>query len=432
MAKHKTYADWFKLDNAAKIFPVVSNRKETNTFRVQIELKEVVDVSILQLATDAILERFPMFKVRLKSGLFWYYLDYNERPFKVLPLPLRVCGNLSPKENNGYMLQVYHRGPIIAIEVFHSLADAGGAFMLLKSLVFEYFVQKGYKVTPDNMIITKDSLPTLSEYEDSQQTYYNPKNTKHVPEEKAYLIKGTPISDNFVGLISGTISTKALSDIAKKNQATITEYLVAHLMNVLYQTQIQHKEHLKQHKKPMKIFIPVNLRKHFPSKTLRNFSIFLKTDMVMDRSDITFEEMLAHTKDCFKRGLDKQELNRKMSENVSFERNIFLRLAPLFLKRLAMKIGYSFLGMSLNTMSFSNVGKIDFPKSMEPYIDNVSAAVYSGKNNTINCALCSFQDKFKITFTRSIVETTVEREFFRIFTSMGIPVEVESNFVEEY
>jgi hypothetical protein len=69
---------------------------------------------------------------------------------------------------------------------------------------------------------------------------------------------------------------------------------------------------------------------------------------------------------------------------------------------------------------------------MEPYILNVSAAVYAGRMNTVNCALVSYQDKFKITFTRSIMETTIEREFFRTFTAMGIPVEIESNFVEEY
>lgn len=432
MAKHKQYADWFRLDNAAKIFPVVSNRKETNTFRVQVELKEVVDVALLQLATDAILERFPMFKVRLKNGLFWHYLDYNEREFKVQELSHTVCGSLSPKENNGYMLQVYYRDRIIAIEVFHSLADAGGAFMLLKSLVYEYLLLKGYPITPDNMIITKDSRPTIEEYEDSQQTYYNPKNRHHVPEKKAFLIKGTPIPDNHVGLISGTLSAKRLNELARSYGATITEYLVAIMMNILYITQIQYREHLKQNQKPVKIFVPVNLRKHFPSKTLRNFSIFLKTDMVMNRSDITFAEILDHTKACFKAGLDKTELNRKMSENVAFEKNIFLRLTPLFFKKYAMKIGYAIMGMSLNTMSFSNVGKVDFPASVEPYIDNVSAAVYSGKNNTINCALCSFQDKFKITFTRSILETTIEREFFRTFTQMGMDVEIESNFVEEY
>lgn len=134
MVKHKFPSDWFRLDNAAKIFPVVSNRKETNTFRVQVELAETVDKDFLQLAADAVLERFPMFKVRLKNGLFWHYLDRNERPFLVLPLKHRVCGDLNPKENNGYLLQVYYRDNLIAIEIFHSLADASGAFVLLKTL----------------------------------------------------------------------------------------------------------------------------------------------------------------------------------------------------------------------------------------------------------------------------------------------------------
>ncbi|MCK7486954.1 MAG: hypothetical protein MZU97_16710 [Bacillus subtilis] len=136
---------------------------------------------------------------------------------------------------------------------------------------------------------------------------------------------------------------------------------------------------MKANARSVKIFIPVNMRKHFPSRTLRNFSIFLKTNMKMNRPDITFQEILDHTKEAFKLGLDKKELIRKMSENVAFEKNIFLRLTLIFIKKYAMKIGYSLLGASLNTMSFSNVGKVDFPPSMEPFIDNVAAAVYSGK-----------------------------------------------------
>jgi NRPS condensation-like uncharacterized protein len=432
MNKNKLSSDWFRLDNAAKIFPVVTSRTETNTFRVSIELTEIIDPDLLQLATDAVLERFPMFKVRLKSGLFWYYLDRNERPFPVLPLPQRVCGILSPKENNGYLLQVYYRDRIIAIEIFHSLADAGGAFMLLKTLVYEYLLLKGYPVKPDNQILIKDMAPSKEEFEDAQQTYYDPNNHAHVAEEKAFVIPGTPVADNNIGLISGTISTKRLSELARSYGATITEYLVAHVMNVIYITQFRFRENVKANARSVKIFIPVNMRKHFPSRTLRNFSIFLKTNMKMNRPDITFQEILEHTKEAFKLGLDKKELIRKMSENVAFERNIFLRLTPLFIKKYAMRIGYSLLGASLNTMSFSNVGKVDFPPSMEPYIDNVAASVSSGKFNTVNVALVSYRDKFKISFSRSIVETTIEREFFRIFSAMGIPVEIESNFVEDY
>ncbi|MBN2504281.1 MAG: hypothetical protein JXB20_02950 [Bacilli bacterium] len=426
------YKDWFRLDNAAKIFPAVSNKKETNTFRVQIALKEKIKPELLQLAADAILERYPMFKVRLKTGFFWSYFDYNSSPFLVEPLAPKVCGEMNPKQNNGYLFKVFFRENLIALEIFHSLADGGGAVMLLKSLVYEYLYLCGYDVTPDNLILTKASLPTIEEYEDSHGTYYNAKNRKHVPEKKAFGIKGTPIPEDRIGLISGTLSTSEMLQLARENQATVTEYLSAVMMYMIYVTQIQYREHLRANQKPVKIFIPVNLRKHFPSKTLRNFTNFVKTDMVMNRSDISFEEILALVKEQFKKGMTKEELIRKMSENVAFEKNILLRMMPYFIKRYALRIGYNIMGLSLNTMSFTNIGRVDFPESMKPHIDNLSAAVYSGKFNTLNIAIMSFEDKFKITFTRSIIETTIEREFFRHFAAMGMKVEIESNSVEEY
>ncbi len=432
MSKTHHVSDWYKLDNAGKIFPAVSNKKETNTFRVQMVLKEEVDKDLLQLAADAVLERFPMFKVRLKNGFFWNYLDYNERPFMVLPLTHHVCGRLSPKENNGYLFQVYYRDKLIAIEMFHALADGTGALTLLKSLVYEYLQLKGYKLTPDNIITTKDSLPRNEEFADAQGIYYNPNNRKHVKEEKAFHIKGTPIEDNNIGLISGTISTKKMLELARSHQATITEYLTSLIMLTIYTTQIKYREHLAYNQQPVKIFVPVNLRKHFPSETLRNFSIFVKSDMKMNRPDITFDEILTLVKEQFKAGMEKKELIRKMSENFAFERNIFLRITPYFLKKYALKIGYALMGITLNTLSLSNLGNVELPKSMIPYVDNISAAVYSGKYNTLNIAISSFQDKFKITFTRSIIETTIEREFFRHFTQQGINVEIESNYVEEY
>ncbi|MFA5467272.1 MAG: hypothetical protein WC251_05410, partial [Candidatus Izemoplasmatales bacterium] len=174
------------------------------------------------------------------------------------------------------------------------------------------------------------------------------------------------------------------------------------------------------------------LRKHFPSKTLRNFSNFVKTEMYMTKSDITFSEILELVKKQFKEGMTKSELIRKMSENVAFEKNVFLKIMPYFIKKFALRIGYKILGLSLNTISFTNIGKIEFPDSMMPFIEDATAAAYSGKFNTVNGAITSFQDKFKITFTRSIIETNIEREFFRHFTNQGIKVEIESNFVEEY
>ena len=130
----KKSTDWLRLDNAAKIFPAVTNKKETNTFRVQMELTEVVDSDLLQLATNNILNRFPMFKVRLKLGLFWNYFEKNERPLKIRPLTSKVNEKIIPKENNGYLLKVFYYNNLIVVEFFHSLTDGTGALIFLKAL----------------------------------------------------------------------------------------------------------------------------------------------------------------------------------------------------------------------------------------------------------------------------------------------------------
>jgi len=425
-------ADWFKLDNSGKIFPEVSNQRETNTFRVQVALNEEVDPDILQLAVMGILDRYPMFKVRLKHGMFWNYLDLNTKPFLIAPMTHEVCSALNPRENNCYLFKVLHRNNLIAIEMFHSLADGGGVVMLLQSLVYEYLKLKGYNITPDNIIKTKLEKPTKEEYEDANEKYYNAKNRKHVAEQRAYRIKGTYLPDFNTGLISGTVSTNKILELSRSKGLTMTEYFSALMMYVIYNTQIRYRTHLKSNQAPVKVFVPVNLRKHFPSETLRNFSNFVKTNLVMNRDDITFDELLELVHKQFVEGMTKEELIRKMSENVAFEKNIFLRFLPYFIKRYALKIGYNMLGMKLNTMSLTNIGKIVFPESMDPYIKDVTASVNAGKYNTVNCSILSYKDKLKITFNRSIVETNIEREFFRHFTDLGFEVCIESNFVEEF
>jgi len=425
-------ADWFKLDNSGKIFPEVSNQRETNTFRVQVTLTEDIDPDILQMAAMGILQRYPMFQVRLKHGFFWNYLDHNTKPFHIAPMTHEVCSALNPRENNCYLFKVLYRNNVFAIEMFHSLADGGGVVMLLQSLTYEYLKLKGHQVFPDNIVKTKLERPMMEEYEDANEKYYDSKNRKHVPESRAYRIKGTYLPDNNTGLISGILSTKAVLEMARSKGLTMTEYFAALMMFTIYNTQIRYRTKLKSNQAPVKVFVPVNLRKHFPSETLRNFSNFVKTNLVMTRDDITLDELFELVHKQFQEGMTKEELIRKMSENVAFEKNVFLRFLPYFIKRYALKIGYNMLGMKLNTMSLTNIGKISFPESMEPYIVDVTAAVYAGKYNCVNCSILSYKDKLKITFTRSIIETNIEREFFRHFTSQGLEVSVESNFVEEF
>ncbi len=66
---------WYKLDNAAKIYPAISSPSKSSVFRVAVLLKSDVDPAILQEALSVTLPRFPTLAVKMKKGLFWYFLN---------------------------------------------------------------------------------------------------------------------------------------------------------------------------------------------------------------------------------------------------------------------------------------------------------------------------------------------------------------------
>ena len=66
---------WRKLDNSAKIFPLSAGRKYSTVFRISAVMKEEVSPVILEKAVNIALEKYSSFKVKMKYGFFWYYLE---------------------------------------------------------------------------------------------------------------------------------------------------------------------------------------------------------------------------------------------------------------------------------------------------------------------------------------------------------------------
>ena len=71
--------EWYRLDNAAKIFPGQNTQKWSNIFRLSVVLREKVDPAVLEQAVIMTLPRFPCFNVRMRRGFFWHYLEKNDR-----------------------------------------------------------------------------------------------------------------------------------------------------------------------------------------------------------------------------------------------------------------------------------------------------------------------------------------------------------------
>ena len=63
-----------KLDNTAKAFSL-EEKQNKNNFRLSVILKEEVNENILKQALLKTLDKYPSYRVKLKTGFFWNYLS---------------------------------------------------------------------------------------------------------------------------------------------------------------------------------------------------------------------------------------------------------------------------------------------------------------------------------------------------------------------
>ncbi len=414
---------WYKLDHAGKLFPAVTNNQNTSTFRVSMILNNTVAPSILQQALDTVMERFPMMAVKLNYGVFWRFLSGNENRLLIMEEKNYPCAPITITENNGFLLRVLYYGQKISVEIFHALTDGTGALEFLKTLVFQYLNMIGEKVTDDEgLILLPESFSSRSEAKDSYDTYYVSRDKAEKQKQKAYHIQGSRFVPYGHNVIHGLVSASELHSIAKQNGVTITAYLTALLIWAIHTSMLPDEYH-----KPIMITIPVNLRKLFVSKSLRNFFIVVNIGMKVT-GDMKFVDILDEVSKQLKERTSKNYLEKTITESMKFEKNLASRLVPIGLKELAIRYGFDHLGENLKTITLTNIGNIKLPKSMAHHINAMETTIYPTNKSPINCAVCSINDQLVITFARNIIESEIIQEFFHLLTShSGLEVKIVSN-----
>ena len=183
----KDESSWYKLDNAAKIYPAISGPGGGSVFRVAVLLKQDVDPAVLQEALAVTIPRFPTLAVKMKRGLFWYFFEANHETPRVTLEKAPPCRAIEADENNGFLFRVSYFGKRISLEVFHALTDGTGAMVFLKTLTAQYLTLSGQGIFSDEDILDCEAYPSISETEDSFGKYFDPKTKSKWKEEKAYM-----------------------------------------------------------------------------------------------------------------------------------------------------------------------------------------------------------------------------------------------------
>ena len=423
MAKHLR---WLRLDNAAKIYPANRRNNWSNVFRLSVTLTEPVDEAVLQSALDVTALRFPSICARLRKGLFWYYLQQLEQAPQIRSEKCYPMVHMSRKEIRQCAIRVIVHENRIALEIFHALTDGNGAMIFLKSLLAEYLLQKyGTQVPAEKGILDRQEEPSEEELEDSFL-----KNGGAVSASRrardAWHVSGTPEPDGFLHQTCLELPTKALLEKAHEYDVTVTAYLGAVMIMALQNLQIE-KVPEQHHRKSIKVLLPVNLRKMFPSKTLRNFVMFTVPEIQPKLGYYEFDEICKLVKHRMGLEINPKHMSTIIATNVGSERNFAIRLIPLFLKNMVMKMVFDAVGERKSSLSLSNLGQVEVPQAMEGYIERFDFVLGIQAAAPNNCGVLSWKDTTYINFIRNIREPDLERHFHRVLQEQNIPVTVRSN-----
>jgi acetyl esterase/lipase/NRPS condensation-like uncharacterized protein len=417
---------WMRLDNAAKIYPAAKRRGWTNYFRLSATLTENVDVSVLRTALDVTVRRFPSIAVRLRRGAFWYYLEQipkappieEDKSYPLVHVPfddIRKCA---------FRVLTYHDR--IAVEFFHAVTDGTGGLIFLKTLVAEYLCQKyGAQIPAECGVLGRLEEPSEDELEDSFLRYAGDVKASR-KEATAWHLCGTPEPDGFLNLTTMMLSVEQVKACAKAHGVSVTEFLAAAMLEAICRLQAEQVPR-RSRRKPVKVLLPVNLRRLFPSRTLRNFASYVTPEIDPRMGDYTFDEICSIVHHRMGLENDRRMMAAKIATNVASERSPILRIMPLFVKNIAMKAVFDTVGECKSCLCMSNLGAVQMPEAMAPYVRRMDFIIGVQSRAPHNCGVLSWGDTMYINLIRNIREPELELHFFRVLHGLGLHVKVESN-----
>ena len=417
---------WMTLDNAAKLFPSARSKTWSNMFRISATLNEDVDRESLRVALDVTVRRFPSIAVAIKGGFFWYYLEQiaeippimDEKPYplaRMTPRDLRKCA---------FRVVVYKNR--LAVEFFHALTDGTGGLNFTKTLTAEYLYQKyGVKVPIGNGIYDRLEEPSDEELEDSflRSAGDYPASRK---DPDVFKILGEREPDGFRTNTTFVLDADVVKAEAKKRGVTVNIYLTAMLTEATIRVQRQRVDNPAKYK-PVRIFVPINLRKMFSSVTMRNFIGYAYVGVDPKFGKYGFDELCYIIAGQMKEQATKERQAAMIRTNVNDESGLLIRSVPLFVKNIVIKAIYDHSGENKTCFSFSNLGAVNLPEEYTGYVNRMDFVLGPQSASPYNVSALTYNGKLYLNVTRNSREPVFENAIYKVLRELNLPHTVESN-----
>lgn len=408
---------WFALDNAAKVYPLYMKHGSMAGFRLSVYLKKPVVPVLLQLALAFTVKRFPSFATTLKKGFFWHYLDTAKHRFCAAPENDYPCQPLKVAGSGSLTFRVVYYQNRISIEFFHVLTDGVGGMTFLKVLTAEYLRLLGVDAPDEGCLWNVNTPPSVREVENAFATVPSGENGGGFMEKAAVQLNGRVADRTPCRLLHFRLSATEIKAAAKRYDATVTEYLLGLMF-------LANKTATDELTGDTSIQVPVDMRRLFPTPTVRNFSMYCGIRVPLE-SITTLPAAVEEAKRQMAQKASKEVLQEMVTSTKKLVGS--LKFIPLAIKTPVAKIVCGLLGDKTCSNVLSNLGVVKMPAAFAEHIDSMDFSLGAVEHNRAECAVVTFGDILTFSVTKMTVDPTFEETMYRLFVDEGLTVRVEGS-----
>ena len=367
-----------RVDNSALYHCAMMSNNYINSFRLKVVFKDKIDKDLLLQASKTLIKRFPSFFASITNDNYWYYTktlkeliihEYKDEFQTVKYIDI-----------DKYAIALLVDEYTLVLEVFHAVSDGVGALYVFKELVKAYLELKwGQDINYQDYVLEEN----IDSYNEVPKV---PKINKNTIINKPFMFTGK----NFeaIPLVKTyEFDLNNFKSYSKQFGCTVNDLVV-----LLFYRAIKE---VRQNKREISVLLPINLRKHFNSKTVKNF-ILTSRIALQNSDDFT---IINDIKQQLKAQNNYANLAYEVNKINRIYRNPLIKYIPIGIKCLFIKLTYH-LGRKENTcITLSNLGKVEFGGLYDQYIDKLCFALSPRFNGPYNCGIVSHNNKMIIEIT---------------------------------
>ena len=382
-------------------------------------LNKKIDGNVLKKALKNVIEKFYYFKLKPvidENG----NIDFvkNNAELNVYELDNKVH-YLGTEEVNGYLFRISFQDNDIYISISHAIADGRGAIIFGLSLIYKYLKLMGIKIdfsdeiTTDKTPINETEMDTFTPNELDKRKEYYYEEPFVLPIDYKYFNteydKKTVISWN----------AEKFSSFIHKLECTPVALITTIIGNAIY-------KNYDVEEKKMLVSIPVDLRPFYQSKAQANFFTGIKLEFKKEYKGLSLKEQVKK----IQKELEEQLKLTNLKSNIYGTKVFFEKIASKTIKTQAEaeKISHKIeeiMKLPEATYMVSNLGIINIPKQMQPYIMDYECTTSNTTLSTLY-TMMTIGDVSKLVITQNDDSTIIMKEIVNTFTKNGIKVQVKN------